>query len=151
MSSEYGMAPRLLDKPGQTFHEYKNPSRPPVPAFHSEYIGRTVEELVVIFNQMVGDKEGLTHANCNFIVLDEQTLVDATVLGVSVLGGLRTLRADFTMAIEILGAAEINLETLDEGAYSEFYERGEPVTVEGWKAQQARWEERDRERKEQKK
>ena len=101
---------------------------------------------------MVGDKENKVHANGNFIVLDEQTLADNTVCAVSLLGDqVETLRADFHMAIEVLVAAEINLETLDEGSYEEFYERRKTVTVEAWEAQEARWAEDDRKKKEQKK
>ena len=143
------MAPVLLDRPDARLYDYTRRTQPPVQAFRSDYLGRTVEELVPIFQEMVGDEETKMHANGNFIILDEQTLADNTVCGVSLLGRqVETLRADFHMAIEILGAAEINLETLDEGAYAEFYERGETVTVEAWDAQEAKWAEAERKRQE---
>jgi hypothetical protein len=97
---------------------------------------------------MVGEKEGNTHANCVFLVLDSQTLEDETVCGVSTLGELQTLRADFSMSICILGAAEINLELLDEGAFGDFYKRGDIVTVEGWERQEEEWRREEEEKQE---
>ena len=141
-SREYGMAPCLLDLPGRSFLDYQRRSHTPLqPPFHFEHLGLTVEELVPRFNAMIGDSGDGVHANCSFIVLDEQTLHDGSCCCVSLLADVQTLRADFVMAIEVLGAAEINLETLDEGAYTEFYEKGKTVTVEAWRAQERRWEE----------
>jgi hypothetical protein len=142
------MAPCLLDTPGRTFYEYGHPTHLPIAPFRSEFLGMSVGELATRFNEVVRGDGRSTHANCSFVVLDEQTIADGTCCGVSLLVDLQTLRADFSMALEILGAAEINLESLDEGAYSEFYEKGEPVTVEGWELQKQRWEKQRREREE---
>ena len=144
------MAPRLLDQPGKSFIDHTGISRPPTAPFKSDYLGKTVDELVPIFNEMVSNQQGGTHANCVFVVLDSQTLDDETVCGVSTMGGLQTLRADFNMAINILGAAEINLESLDEGAYGGFYERGEVVTLSGWEQQEEKWRKEEEERRERK-
>ena len=150
-TAEAGMGPRLLDQPGQTFLEHTGVSRPPTSSIHSDYLGRTIPELVAIFEKMIGDRSTPMHANCVFIVLDQQTLVDDTVCGVSLIAGLETLRADFPMSIEILGAAEINWEALDEGSFAEFYARNETVTVEGWEKQEEKWRRQSLERREKKK
>jgi hypothetical protein len=147
-SAEFGAAPCLLDAPGKSFLDYGHRTHLPIAPFRSEFIGMSKEELVPIFREMVGGEGDGIHANCNFVVLDEQTLRDGTCCGVSLLADFQTLRADFTMAIEILCAAEINLESLDEGAFSEFYERGEAVTVEGWEQQNQRWEAQRQEQRE---
>lgn len=131
--------------------EYTQVSRPPTQPFQSEYLGKTVNEIVPIFQNMVGQIEPLTHATCTFIILDEQTLVDSSVCGVSVLGGLLTLRVDFHMVIEMLGMTEIMQHHLDEDTFKEFYTKGETVTLEGWNAQEGRWRNAEEDRKARKK
>ena len=132
-SASAGMAPRLLNMPGKTFRDHRSASRPPIPPFHSDYLGRSVSSLASTFEAMVDGKYTGSHASGVFIVLDDQTLVDKTVCGICVLeDGVQTIRADFAMAIEILGCAEILQHSFDEGLLAEWYEKGEVVTAEGW-------------------
>ena len=119
-------------------------------AFRSPHLRKSVAELVPIFEAMLTSREGGLHADSGFLVLDEQTLTDATACGVSLLGGVRTMRADFHMAVEMLGPGQFLSHSFDEEGYAAFYTRGEPLTLQGWERQEEEWQEQRREAKEEK-
>ena len=119
-------------------------THPPIEAFHSPYLRKSVSELVPIFEAMLASRVDGLHADSGFLVLDEQTLTDATVCGVSLLDGVMTMRADFNMAVDLLGPGQFMSHRFDEEGYAAFYAHGEPLTLQGWERQEAEWKEQRR-------
>ncbi|MCJ1435952.1 hypothetical protein MMC27_005328 [Xylographa pallens] len=145
-----GCAAVLLTQSATPFLACTTRTHPPIKAFHSPYLGKSVSELVPIFEAMVASREDGLHADSGFLVLDEQTLTDATACGVSLLDGVMTMRADFHMAVDLLGPGQIMSHSFDEESYAAFYARGEPLTLQGWERQEAEWTEKERVAKEEK-
>ncbi|MCJ1379184.1 hypothetical protein MMC17_002284 [Xylographa soralifera] len=139
-----GCAAVLLTRSATLFLACTTRTHPPIKAFHSPYLRKSVSELVHIFEAMLASWEGGLHADSGFLVLDEQTLTDATACGVSLLGGVMTMRADFHMAVVLLGPGQILSHSFDEVSYAAFYARGEPLTLQGWERQKEEWEEQGR-------
>jgi len=140
-SHHHGMTPCVLNVPNQSFRDYYQATRAPVHPFHSQFLGASMEDCVVLYNDMfpeASDEEiphvpgENSHANCVFVILDEQTIIDHTVCGVSLLNGVETLRADFRMALEILD--EHDLGVFSDGPFQDFYDRGETVTFDAYVA-----------------
>ncbi|MCJ1316027.1 hypothetical protein MMC15_001347 [Xylographa vitiligo] len=145
-----GSAAVLLAQSATPFLACTTPTHPPIKAVPSPYLRKSVSELGPIFEAMVASRgEGLQAEN-GFLVLDEQTLTDATASGVSLLGGVMTMRADFHMAVDLLAPGQVMSHHFGEEMYAAFYARGEPLTLQGWERQEEEWEERRRVAKEEK-
>ncbi|MCJ1402384.1 hypothetical protein MMC11_005604 [Xylographa trunciseda] len=138
----------LLTQSATPFLACTTRTLPPIKAFHSPYLRKSVSELVPIFEAMLAPRDKGLHADSGFLVLDEQTLTDATACGVSLLDGVMTMRADFHMAVDLLGPGQFMSHSFNEEGYAAFYARGKPLTLQGWEMQEEEWKEQRRVAKE---